>query len=532
AGITTVLTESALRPRLPGHLDAPALDTDRHLFDAQPVTAPRPDVTGRHLAYIVYTSGSTGRPKGAMNEHRNIVNQLTWVQDRYGLGPADVLLQKTPVGFDDSLRELFWPLAVGARLVMAEPGAHRDPAALADVIEAERVTVLHVVPSLLQAFVESPADTARCASLRRVVCSGEALLPELQRCFFATFAGTELTNLYGPCEAAIDVTHWDCLPGAEGPVPIGGPVLNTRVYVLDTTGRPVPVGVPGELHVAGRQIGRGYHGRAALTAERFVPDAFSAEPGARLYRTGDVCRWRADGRLDYLGRTDHQVKIRGVRIEPEEIDAALTALPQVRQAAVLCREDTPGDKRLVAYVVPAADVRPADLRTALAGTLPAYMVPGDYVLLDALPLNSNGKLDRAALPAPAGDRPGDSLYTAPRDDVEAVVAWAFADVLGLGRAGVHDDFFDLGGHSLLATRAVMFLREHLGVDLRVHALFRAPTPALLAAETVRLATDPQRLRATGAAVRAVLDLTDEEAGRLLDGGPTAQEGPGDHGQDG
>ncbi|MFH9405272.1 amino acid adenylation domain-containing protein [Streptomyces sp. NPDC017638] len=532
AGITTVLTESALRPRLPGRLDAPALDTDRSLFDAQPTTAPRPAVTGRHLAYLVYTSGSTGRPKGAMNEHRNIVNQLTWVQDRYGLDADDVLLQKTPVGFDDSLRELFWPLAVGARLVMAEPGAHRDPASLADVIEAERVTVLHVVPSLLQAFVEAPADAARCASLRRVVCSGEALLPELQRRFFATFTGTALSNLYGPCEAAIDVTHWDCLPGAEGPVPIGGPVLNTRVHVLDAAGRPVPIGVPGELHVAGRQIGRGYHGKPALTAERFVPDPFSAEPGSRLYRTGDVCRWRADGRLDYLGRTDHQVKIRGIRIEPEEIDAALTALPQVRQAAVLCREDTPGDKRLVAYVVPAAEVRPADLRTALTRTLPAYMVPGDYVLLDALPLNSNGKLDRAALPAPAGDRPGDCLYTAPRDDVEAVTAWVWADVLGLERVGIHDDFFDLGGHSLLATRAVMFLREHLGADLRVHALFRAPTPALLAAEALRLAADPQRLRATSAAVRAVLDLTDDEADRLLDHGPAAREGAADHGQAG
>ncbi|MEV6948861.1 amino acid adenylation domain-containing protein [Streptomyces sp. NPDC051172] len=515
AGIGTVVTESALRPRLPEGLDTLVLDEDRDLVAAQPVSVAPPDVTPRSLAYIVYTSGSTGRPKGAMNEHRNIVNQLTWVQNRYPIGAEDVLLQKTPVGFDDSLREFFWPLAVGARLVMAEPGGHRDPAYLADVIAAEGVTVLHVVPSLLQAFVEAPAEAARCGSLRRVICSGEALLPELQRRFFAAF-DADLMNLYGPCEAAIDVTHWHCRPGAEGPVPIGGPVLNTRVYVLDPDGLPVPVGVPGELHVGGRQIGRGYHGRAALTAERFVPDPFCDEPGARLYRTGDVCRWRPDGRLDYLGRTDHQVKIRGIRVELEEIDTALTELPAVRRAVVLCREDTPGDKRLVAYVVPADDAppRPADLRAALGRTLPAYMVPGDYVLLDTLPLNSNGKLDRAALPAPSGDRLGPVHYEPPRNDVEAVVALVWADVLGIERVGVDQDFFDLGGHSLLATRAVMFLREHLGVDLRVNTFFQATTPALLAAALTELTTDVHSLREICTAVRAVLELTDEEAARL------------------
>ncbi|MFI1400449.1 amino acid adenylation domain-containing protein [Streptomyces sp. NPDC020681] len=516
ARITTVLTQHELRPRLPDHLDTLDLDTDRDTLDRQPTTAPAPHLTPRHLAYIVYTSGSTGRPKGAMNDHTNIVNQLTWVQNQYPIGPGDVLLQKTPIGFDDSLRELFWPLVTGARLVMAAPGGHRDPAYLADVIAAENVTVLHVVPSLLQAFVDAPADAARCHSLRTVICSGEALLPELQRRFFAAF-DARLLNLYGPCEAAIDVTHWECPRDAAGQVPIGSPVLNTRAYVLDSDGRPAPIGVPGELHIGGRQIGRGYHGRPALTAERFIPDPYADEPGARLYRTGDVCRWRPDGRLEYLGRTDHQVKIRGIRVELDEIDAALSALPQVREAVVLCREDTPGDKRLVAYVAPAAGhtPQPADLRTDLNRILPAYMVPGDYVLLDALPLNSNGKLDRHALPAPTNDRAETTQFEPPRNDIEAVVALVWADVLRVDRVGAHDDFFDLGGHSLLATKAVMFLRDHLGVDLRVNALFQATTPAELAAATTALAADPAALQETAEAVRMVLELSDEDAAAQL-----------------
>ncbi|MDG5803805.1 amino acid adenylation domain-containing protein [Streptomyces ossamyceticus] len=516
AGIETVLTEQALRPRLPGRLDTLLLDTDRATFDAAPRSVTAPDVTAEHLAYVVYTSGSTGRPKGAMNNHGNIVNQLAWVQSQYGIGPGDVLLQKTPVGFDDSLRELFWPLVTGARLVMAAPGGHRDPAYLADVIEAEQVTVLHVVPSLLQAFVEAPADAARCSSLRTVICSGEALLPELQRRYFAAFEA-RLLNLYGPCEAAIDVTHWECPRDAAGQVPIGRPVLNTRAYVLDADGRPAPIGVPGELHLGGRQIGRGYRGRPALTAERFVPDPYSGAPGARLYRTGDVCRWRPDGCLEYLGRTDHQIKIRGIRVELDEIDAALTALPEVREAVVLCREDTPGDKRLVAYVVPTAGhaPQPAGLRADLTRTLPAYMVPGDYVLLDALPLNNSGKTDRHALPAPPTTRTDSAAYAPPRDDVEAVVALVWADVLRVERVGVHDDFFDLGGHSLLATKAVMFLREHLETELRVNTLFQATTPAELAAEIMALAVDPVLLRDTAEAVRAVLELTDEDAAAHL-----------------
>ncbi|MDK1475865.1 non-ribosomal peptide synthetase [Streptomyces sp. 549] len=371
---------------------------------------------------------------------------------------------------------------------------------------------------MLQAFVEAPAEAARCGSLHTVICSGEALLPDLQRRFFAAF-DARLLNLYGPCEAAIDVTAWECDREAPGQVPIGSPVLTTQVHVLDAHGGPVPIGVPGELVIGGHQVGVGYTGRPALTAERFVPDPFSAEPGARLYRTGDVCRWRPDGRLDYLGRTDHQVKIRGVRVELEEISAVLAvlaALPQVREAVATCREDTPGDKRLVVYVVPAEGHRPdpAELRVELGRVLPAYTVPGDYVLLDAIPLNTNGKTDRAALPAPAahagpsGERP---LPEPPRDDVEAVVALVWADVLDVDRVGVHDDFFDLGGHSLLAARAVMFLREHLGAELRVNSLFLAPTPARLAAEAAAVAADPGALREAAAAVRAVLETTDAQA---------------------
>ncbi|MFP2934401.1 non-ribosomal peptide synthetase, partial [Pyxidicoccus sp. 3LG] len=292
-----------------------ALDTEAARLSALPDTNVPTSVTEDHLAYVIYTSGSTGQPKGAMNTHAAICNRLLWMQEAYGLDASDSVLQKTPYTFDVSVWEFFWPLLTGARLVMAQPGGHRDPTYLTGIIERERITTLHFVPSMLRPFLEEPGLAESCASLRRVFCSGEALPPELRDRFFSC-VGAELHNLYGPTEAAVDVTSWACVREDRRPlVPIGRPIANAQMYVLDARLRPVPPGVPGELYIGGDPLARGYLGRPALTAERFVPDPFSTEPGARLYRTGDKSRWRQDGTLEYLGRLDFQVKVRGFRIE-------------------------------------------------------------------------------------------------------------------------------------------------------------------------------------------------------------------------
>ncbi|MBV7246415.1 non-ribosomal peptide synthetase/MFS transporter [Streptomyces sp. MW-W600-10] len=447
------------------------------------------------LAYMIYTSGSTGRPKGVPNTHRAIVNRLLWMARTYGLTPADAVLQKTPTGFDVSVWELFLPLITGARVVVAQPGGHKDAAHLRDTIAEHGVTVAHFVPAMLDVFLAED-DVERCTTLRRVVCSGEELAPHTARAFTARLPHCALANLYGPTEAAVDVTSWECA-GDLAVVPIGAPVDNTRLYVLDADLRPVPVGTPGELHIGGVQVSVGYHRRPGLTAARYVPDPFGP-PGARLYRTGDLARWRADGQLEHLGRIDQQVKIRGLRIEPGEIEAALRAEEGIAAAAVIVREDNPGDKRLVAYVVRAADadtgpkategpdtgpdvegdpdadtgpkhpgspdadtdLDPALLRTALRRTLPDYMVPAAFVTLDALPLTPNGKLDRRALPAPQARRTGGAM-AAPETATQQVLAEIWAEILNLPEVGVDDDFFDLGGHSLLATQVIARARRRL-----------------------------------------------------------------------
>ncbi|WP_432009095.1 amino acid adenylation domain-containing protein [Streptomyces bacillaris] len=442
------------------------------------------------IAYMIYTSGSTGRPKGVPNTHRSIVNRLRWMARTYGVGPDDRVLHKTPTGFDVSVWELFLPLITGARLVVTAPGGHKDAAHLRDTIAGHGVTVAHFVPAMLDVFLAED-DVERCVSLRRVVCSGEELAPHTARAFTARLPGCALANLYGPTEAAVDVTSWEC-EGELDTVPIGAPVDNTRLYVLDAELRPLPPGTPGELHIGGVQVSVGYHRRPGLTAARYVPDPYGP-PGSRLYRTGDLARWRADGQLEHLGRIDQQVKIRGQRIEPGEIEAALRAEPGITAAAVIVREDTPGDKRLVAYLVaegateaaapavaadgPAApeagesapegstapapwEPDPAELRTALRRTLPDYMVPAAFVTLDALPLSPNGKLDRRALPAPQARRTGGAL-AAPETETQRVLAEIWAEILTLPEVGVDDDFFDLGGHSLLATQVIARARKRL-----------------------------------------------------------------------
>ncbi|SDY35488.1 non-ribosomal peptide synthase domain TIGR01720/amino acid adenylation domain-containing protein [Lysobacter sp. yr284] len=425
-----------------------------------------------HPAYVIYTSGSTGKPKGAPNTHEALVNRLAWMQHAYALQDDDVVLQKTPFSFDVSVWEFFWPLLYGARLVMARPGGHRDPAYLAELINQQSVTTLHFVPSMLEAFLHDPA-AATCSSLRRIVCSGEALSGALRERLRLTL-DRPLHNLYGPTEAAIDVTAWTCRDETAGSaVPIGAPIWNTQTYVLDAALRPVPQGVPGELYLAGTGLARGYLHRAGLTAERFIANPFT--PGQRMYRTGDLARWRADGQLEYLGRTDHQVKIRGLRIELGEIEAAL-ALAGFAQNVVVAREDGNGLAQLVAYVVaPELDV--AQLRAQLGQRLPDYMLPAAFVALDTLPLNANGKLDRNALPAPAETA---RALRAPRNPREQLLCELFAQLLGREQVGIDDDFFALGGHSLLAIRLTGLLRSRLQLELPIRHLFEAPTVAELA----------------------------------------------------
>ncbi|MGI5375513.1 amino acid adenylation domain-containing protein [Streptomyces sp. CA-251387] len=469
-----VITDAATAGRLPA-TGRPYVLMDGTGPQDLPSADPPRALTPSHPAYVIYTSGSTGRPKGVVVPHSAIDNRLRWMQHTYPLAPGDRVLQKTPSGFDVSVWEFFWALREGATLVLADPEGHKDPAYLARLIREQAVTVCHFVPSMLQVFLAEP-EAAGCTGLRHVFCSGEALPRETAHHFHRVLPSVPLHNLYGPTEAAVDVSHHTCAPEDTGPVPIGRPVWNTRLYVLDAALQPCPPGVAGELYLAGVQLADGYLGRPGLTATRFVADPYGPA-GSRMYRTGDLARWTADGEVVYLGRTDHQVKLRGQRLEPGEIEAHLTAVEGVTGAAVILREDRPGDQRLVAYVtgsVPARD----ELRDRLAAALPDYMVPSSFVALDAFPLSPNGKLDRAALPAPATAGGADSR--APRNPTEETLTRLFAEVLDVDRVGVDDGFFDLGGTSLLAARLMSRIRDTLGTPAPLGTLFRAPTPAALA----------------------------------------------------
>ncbi|HEU4556335.1 MAG TPA: amino acid adenylation domain-containing protein, partial [Longimicrobium sp.] len=459
--------------------DVPVVDVEAGgpEWASRPSTNPEAgDLTPDHLCYVIYTSGSTGRPKGVMNLHRNVVNRLVWGQEAWGMGAA--MLCKTSLNFDGSLRELFWPWSVGARVVLARPDGHRDPEYLLETLHREGITTVNLVPSMLQVLLEHP-KVGLAAGLERVLCGGEALPGALLQRFHERLPHVALHNLYGPSEAATALAALHCAPEqARATVPIGRPTGNVRVYLVDGAGRPVPVGVPGELLIGGVGVARGYLDRPGLTAERFVPDPFGDVPGARLYRTGDLARWLADGRLEFLGRNDFQVKIRGFRIEPGEVEAALASHAAVREALVVAREDRPGDTRLVAYVV--GDVETDALREHLRRNLPDYMVPSAFVVLDRFPLNPNGKVDRKALPAPEYGT-AEETYVAPRTPVEEMLAEIWAEVLRLERVGVEESFFDLGGHSLLATRVVSRIRAVFGVELPLRAIFEGPTVAELAA---------------------------------------------------
>jgi amino acid adenylation domain-containing protein/non-ribosomal peptide synthase protein (TIGR01720 family) len=430
----------------------------------------------QHPAYAIYTSGSTGTPKGAINTHQGIVNRLLWMQAQYGLRADDRVLQKTPFSFDVSVWEFLWPLIQGSTLILAKPGGHRDPAYLASLINEEQVTTVHFVPSMLGVFLEEPL-AATCDSLRRVICSGEALHGDVQEKFFRVL-NASLHNLYGPTEASVDVTFWECLrEAAAHNIPIGRPIWNTRMYVLDRFLHPLPVGVAGELYIGGIGLARGYLNRPSLTAERFIADPFSTS-GSRMYQTGDIARWRADGALDFLGRADQQVKIHGFRIELGEIESQLRAHPGVGDAVVVVREGGPAGKELVAYYTPANGNRPGSsvLRGSLGAALPDYMVPSAFVCLDRLPLSPSGKLDRRALPAP--DRKTQT-YHAPENARQRVLCDIFADLLSLERVGINDSFFSLGGDSILSIQLVSRARN-ADLLLAPRDVFQHQTPRAIA----------------------------------------------------
>jgi amino acid adenylation domain-containing protein/non-ribosomal peptide synthase protein (TIGR01720 family) len=493
-------------------------------------------VTGDNLAYVIYTSGSTGNPKAAMNSHRAIINRLLWMQQTFPLDESDRVLQKTPFSFDVSVWEFFWPLLTGACLVVARADGHLDPAYLVETIAAQEITTLHFVPSMLSVFLEHPHVEARARSLRRVISSGEALSPKLQQHFFERFngnanvagegVGVELHNLYGPTEAAVDVTWWACQsPGerrvgegvagrrnvgertgdgsdtTEGSVPIGRPIANTQIYLLDEHLQPVPPGVPGELYIGGIGLARGYLRRPAPTAERFIPNPFSLRAGMRLYKTGDLARYLPDGNISFLGRTDFQVKIRGFRIELGEIEAALRRLTPIREAVVLARADEGIERRLVAYLVIEPDqlLTIADVRRSLDEKLPAYMVPSAFVFLDSLPLTSNGKINQRALPAPEPGRPeSEGLLVSARNPTEEMLASIWAELLRVEKVGIHDNFFELGGDSILSIQIVA-RANRAGLGLTPRQIFQYQTIAQLAAVAgTNQSTQSEQLIVSGA----------------------------------
>ena len=464
--------------------DTPALDIRGCAGQGRDDAPPRSSHP-LQAAYLIYTSGSTGTPKGVLNHQAGIANRLLWMQRWLDLQPGQRVLHKTPLGFDVSVWELWLPLLEGATLVLAPPGAHRDREALAALIEAERIEVLHFVPAMLDDFLQADALAQRCASLRHIVCSGEALSGALQQRTLQRLPQAQLHNLYGPTEAAVDVTAWRCTADdGDAPVPIGRPIAGIRIRVLDADGQPLPPFATGRLFIGGIGVARGYRGRAALTAERFVPDPF--ERGALLYDSGDLARWRDDGAIDYLGRADEQLKLRGVRIEPGEIEAALLRRHGVRQAVVRLWPDAPGGAQLVAWLVGEAGESAPDeaaLQRALRAELPDAMVPARFVVLDALPLGPNGKPDRKALPWPDS---GEHAPRAPRTASESQVLAVWQEVLQLpAPPGIDDNFFALGGHSLIAMRVVSRLHAASGIELPIAAVFEHPTAEALAAELER-----------------------------------------------
>jgi amino acid adenylation domain-containing protein len=505
AGIKLVLTQNHLFEQRPDWgLETICLDTDWDRIAAKGdsrISDDEPRETrsrAEDLAYVIYTSGSTGRPKGVMTPHRAVTNMILWMQDVYRMTPADRLLQKTAFIFDASVWEFFWPLTTGAALVVARPYAEKDGDYMVKTLREQEITILQLVPSLLKLLVGQEGFEG-CQSLRHVFCGGEALPGVVCEGFFERLPEADLTNVYGPTETSMHVTVLECRKGAkERVMPIGRPVGNTRAYILDEHMQPVPIGIPGELYIGGAQVARGYLNRPELTTERFIDDPYSNQDGCKLYRTGDLARFSEDGIIEFLGRIDHQVKIRGYRIELGEIESVSRQHEAVSDVIVIAREDVPGEKHLVAYIVARTghNLKVSEFRNHLLAKLPDYMAPSAFVLLDSMPLLSNGKVNLKALPAPTHSRQAlEQEYVAPRNETEQALVAIFEEVLGVEKVGVEDNFFLLGGHSLSATQVITRLRDTLQADVPLRRIFENPTVAALAlaVEEFRSQLDEDRI---------------------------------------
>jgi amino acid adenylation domain-containing protein len=497
-----LVTQRRLREALPENdAEVVCLDTAWHVISQQTEENPAHETTAENLAYVIYTSGSTGQPKGVAIEHRSTASLLAWAQQRFEAAELAGVLASTSICFDLSVFELFLPLGAGGTVILAE-----NVLQLPRLPAAGKVTLVNTVPSAIAALVREGGIPA---SVRTVCLAGEPLSTALVAQVYQAAGVQRVYDLYGPSE---DTTYSTCsLRSAQGPATIGRPIVNTQIYLLDRHLQPVPIGVPGEIHLGGDGLARGYLNQPALTAEKFIPDLFGSQPGACLYKTGDLARYLPDGNIEFLGRLDQQIKLRGFRIETGEIKIALEQHPAIREAVVLAREDTPEEKRLVAYLVlhPAASLPTDELRHYLAAKLPEYMLPAAFVRLEALPVTPNGKLDRRALPAPAPTRPElDTAFAAPRGPVEEGVAAIWAEVLGLKQVGVHDDFFALGGHSLLATQVIARVRRTFHVEVPLRRLFEAPRVAELATAVTQ--TLGQRSERQTALLLAMLEQSSEE----------------------
>ncbi len=477
AGVSVLLTQERLVNLLPKQAQVICLDSDRLSIaqesQANPITTVQPE----NIAYAIYTSGSTGVPKAVMIPHRAICNHMLWMQTEFPLTPADCVLQKTPFSFDASVWEFYAPLLAGAKLLLAQPGGHQDSAYLIDLIAAQQVTILQLVPTQLRLLLENP-QLSHCQSLRRVFCGGEVLSADLQQKFFSCLPKVELYNLYGPTEATIDSTFWRCQSEDEYKVvPIGNALANVQVYILDSYLQLVPIGVAGEIYIGGDSLARCYGNFPDLTAQKFIPHPFAT--GERLYKTGDLGRYRTDGAIEFIGRKDSQVKLRGFRIELGEIEAQLSQHPQVKQNVAIVREDIPSQQRLVAYIVSRQQSPTlSELRSFLKQRLPEYTIPAIFIFLDALPLLPNGKIDRNSLPLPDIQR-SKLESTAPRNDIEETLVQIWRQVLQVENIGVDDNFFELGGDSILSLQVIAKANQ-VGLQLTPKQIFEDQTIAQLA----------------------------------------------------
>ena len=515
ANVSLILTQEQFKPSLSHHHPLIlSLDTSYEELMRESDENVDSTVCAENIALILYTSGSTGKPKGVMVTHQGMCNRLQWWQSLYPLSLTDAVLQLASSSFDVATLEIFTPLISGAQLILAKPGGQLDSIYLVHLINEYAVTVVNFVPALLQVFLQEPA-VATCTTLRYVLSGGEVLPVELKKKFLHTLSAT-LYNMYGPTEISVDATFYRCRDEETGSlVPIGTPIANTEAYLLDRFFQPVPVGVAGELYIGGVGVARGYLHQPGLTAERFLPHPFAQQPGARLYKTGDVGRYLPDGNIEYLGRSDTQIKLRGMRIELDEIEVILAQHVEVRQALVIVREDIPGLQRLVSYVETDTELSTQELRRYLQQKLPDYMIPTVFMQLHVFPYTINGKVDQQALPIPTLQSELTNTFTEPRTPIEEILAAIWAEVFGLERLSVHENFFDAGGHSLLATQVISRIHDIFLVTLPIKVIFQAPTVAGLAEELVYYEASPGQIVMIAQLYKQVNAMSDDEALAVL-----------------